>query len=141
MVVFFVTSLNLPEEDMWSLPKTIGACADALYKIRQDRLTVQKKIDELKGREEQLREYLIATLPKSDATGAAGKVARAQIKDKRVPKVEDWDALYKHVKRTGSFELLQRRVSDEAVKERWDAGKQVPGVEVFTTVTVSVTKL
>ena len=125
----------------WTLPKTVGACADALYTTRQERLAEQKKIDELKDREAQLKEHLIATLPKSDATGAAGRVAKVQIKTKPVPQVEDWDAFYKHVKRTGSFELLQRRLAEEAVRERWDAGKKVPGVEVFNTVTVSVTKL
>lgn len=125
----------------WTLPKTLGACADALYTIRQDRLLVQKQVDELKERETALRDHLIATLPKSDATGTAGKVARAQVQTKRVPHVEDWEALYKHVKRTGDFELLQRRLANDAVAERWDAGKKVPGVEPFTTVTVSVTKL
>lgn len=125
----------------WTLPKTLGACADALYTTRQDRLVVQKKIDELAAREAALREHLIAVLPKSDATGAAGKIALAQVKTKRVPQVDDWDALYKHVKRTGDFTLLQRRLANDAIAERWDAGKKIPGVVPFNTVTVSVTKL
>jgi len=124
-----------------AIPKTLGACADALYTTRQERLVEQKDVEELKKYEEAIKAHVIDTLPKSDASGVAGKIAKVQVTTKKVPVVEDWDAFYKHVKRTGHFELLQRRVNVEAVQERWDAGKTVPGVGVFNAANVSVTKL
>ena len=69
------------------------------------------------------------------------KKPRVQAVQKTVPSLKDWDALCKHVKKTGDFDLLQHRLSSAAVEARWDAKKKVPGVEPFQTVVLSVTKV
>lgn len=125
----------------FKLPKTLGACADQLFTVRQQRLEIQKQIDELQAQESALKEHIINTLPKSEASGVAGKLARVTVVTKQVPQIKDWDAFYKHVKKTGDFELMQRRLADTAIKERWEAGKEVPGVEHFNAVTVSINKV
>lgn len=128
-------------EKTYKFPKALGACADKLYQLRALRLAEQKKVDAIEAEESALREHIISTLPKSEASGVAGKVARVAVLTKTVAQVQDWDALYKYVARTKQFDLLQRRVSDAAVKARWEDGKAVPGVDKFNAVTVSVTKL
>jgi hypothetical protein len=127
--------------DEFKLPKTLAACADLFYQTKQARLAQQKIVDELKARESLLENHLIDNLPKSEATGVAGKVARASVITKIIPTVNDWDELYKHIKKTGNFELLQRRLSETAVKERWEEKKVVPGVGTFNKITISVTKV
>lgn len=129
------------EKKKFKFPPKLGACADLLYKLREKRLEEQKKVDLIEEEEKALKEHLIQTLPKSEANGVAGKVARVSIVGKAVPRVADWDKFYKHIKKTGAFELMQRRVSDTAVQERWDAGKPVPGVESFNVTTVSINKV
>ncbi len=119
------------------LPKTLAACADEYYTVMQERLKLQRQVDELKKRETLLAEHLIQNLPKSDATGVAGKLARVTVVNKIRPEVEDWDALYGYIvkqskKDPGVWALLQRRVGDAAVQEVWNAGKEVPGVKPFT---------
>lgn len=121
-------------------PKTMGACADMLFTTREARLKLQKEVDELARAEAALREYIINNMPKTD-TGASGKLARVSILTKQVPQVKDWDKFYAYVKKTGQFELLQRRLSDAAIRERWDNGAQVPGVEPFGAVVVSLHKI
>lgn len=123
------------------IPKLLGAVVDLLYTTRQTRLLEQKDINEYKATETALKEHLIAELPKSEATGTSGKLANARITTKPVPAVEDWDKLYEFVRKKKRFDLLQRRLNDEAVKEMWDRGEAVPGVGVFNAVDVSVTKL
>jgi len=126
------------------IPKTLGACADALYRVREERLALQEQVEQLRKHEAALTDHIINNLPKSDARGIAGKIVRVTIKKKRVPTVRDWDALHayvlKHAKK-GAFSLLQRRISVAAVEEIWEAGKQLPGVEPFDAVTLSVNKL
>lgn len=124
-----------------SIPKTLGAAVDALYSTRQRRLEVQKEVDALASFEAELKEHLIQTLPKSDASGVAGRLARATITTKIVPTVEDWDLFYAYVRKTKDFSLLQKRVGEAAIAERWDAGKEVPGVARFRAVGVGVNKL
>jgi len=125
----------------FSVPKNPGACADLLYKTREKRLQATKIVDELKEQETKIKDYLIATLPKSDSTGVAGKFAMVRVVVEQIPQVEDRDLFYAHIKKTGSFELLTRALNRKSVEERWLAGKKVPGVGTYTNVKVSSTKL
>lgn len=125
----------------FKIPKKLGEVADLLYATKQARLAKQKEIDELASQETQLKNYIIENLPKSEATGTAGKVARVQVVVKQKPAVKDWEALYAFISKTKSWEFLQRRLGEAAVKDRWEAGKTVPGVEATPVVDVSITKV
>jgi hypothetical protein len=138
---------DLPEgvlidrEGNFVFPASPAARADILYAAERLRFDLQHRVEKLKKLEGELDEYFIETLPKSEASGIAGSVARVQIKTSIVPVVEDWEKFYAHVKRTGNFELLQRRLSTSAVEERWENKKQIPGVGTFQAKKVSVTKI
>lgn len=131
------------KEKPLKLPKSPAQCADLLYKTRDQRLKAQKAVDKLQVLETALKEYFINNLDANvkDSTGVAGKLARVQITRDTIPTVEDWPKFYQHIKKTGSFELLQRSVSVSAVRERWDDKKEVPGVGKFSIKKVSCTKL
>lgn len=127
-------------------PKSIAACADALYTTRQARLDLKKQVDILEAQEALLREHIIANLPKSQATGIAGKIARATIVMKDVVQVEDWDKVYAYIAKNqarnpGVWALMQRRIGEAAVKEVWNAGKTIPGTAKLEIPTVSLNKL
>lgn len=125
----------------FKFPKSIGACADKLYQLKEKRLKMQKEVDAVASEESALKEHIINTLPKSEASGVAGKIARVTVVTKTTPRVEDWDKFYAYIKKNNAFEMLQRRVGDKAIAERWDAGKEVPGVGHFTFPTVSINKV
>lgn len=125
----------------FKIPKTIGACADRIYALRKLAADAQKKVDLLKEEEKAIREHVINKLPKSEASGVAGKSARVTVVEREVPCVEDWDAFWKSFRKSRDRDLLQRRLSDAAITERWEAGKQVPGVGKFKYKTLSVNKV
>lgn len=126
---------------MFKVPKTAAACADLLYTTRQARLEKQKEVDALADQESAIKEALINALPKGEATGVAGKIARVSIKTKEVPQADDWTSIQAYVKKHDAFDLFQRRLSDTAVKERWLAGEEIPGVAHFNKVEVSCVKV
>lgn len=133
--------MRMPEsQDEFQIPETMGACADLLFTTRQRRLLLQKKVEKLEGQETKLKNHIINNLSVTD-TGAQGRIARVSVVKKEVPQVEDWEAFYKYVSRTKQFDLLQKRTADGAIKERWEAKKQIPGVVKFTTKTVSLNKI
>lgn len=121
------------------IPKSMGACADLLYELRTKRLAAQKVADEIKADEDALKEHIINNVPKGD-TGASGKHHHVSVYTDVIPRAADWDKVWAYIKKTGSFDLLQRRLNDAAVKERWEDKKQIPGVESFNVVKVSLTK-
>lgn len=123
------------------LPKSLGLCTDLFAEVRDLRLAMQKVVDEVKARESEIRDHLIETIPKSDDTGVAGKKYRAQIVTKKRPAPGDWAKIHAYVQETGRFDLLQKRLSDKAVTDMWEEGQEVPGVDVFNAVEVSITKI
>lgn len=127
-----------------AIPKTIGACADKLYKLREKRYELSRQIKEIEAEEAELKEYIINNLNKQESAGVSGKIANVRVKAENVPVVEDWEAFYKYVARTKSFDMLQRRINTKAVRERIEDKKDFAskaGIGSFTTVSVSITKL
>lgn len=127
-----------------AIPKTIGACADKLYKLREKRYELSRQIKEIEAEEAEIKEYIINNLNKQESAGVSGKIANVRVKTENVPVVEDWEAFYKYVSRTKSFDMLQRRINTKAVRERIEDKKDFAskaGIGSFTTVSVSITKL
>lgn len=122
------------------LPSLPAPCGDLLYQIRDTRHALQKFVELLEKRESSIKEFLINKLPKGKSSGVRGKIAYVEINTKAIPAVKDWPKLYAYIKKNDAFELLQKRVTESAVEERWENGTDVPGVEKFNVVKVSCTK-
>jgi hypothetical protein len=129
------------KEAPFKLPKTLAACADLYASLNEARLALDKQSDALKKQASQVKEHIIANLPKSDARGIAGKVVRVTIVKKVKARVADWDAFWAKFDKKKDRDLLQKRLSDEAVNARWEVGKEIAGVESFTVVDLSVNRL
>jgi hypothetical protein len=124
-----------------AIPQAIGLCADLYHDVRELRLAMQKEVDEVAAREKEIKDYIIDNLSKSDDTGAAGKRYRAQIVTKVTPAAADWEKIHQFILENDRFDLLQKRLSDKAVQDMWENGEEVPGVERFNAISVSITKL
>lgn len=125
----------------FKFPMKMGLCADKLYDLRARRLDAQKVADLLEAEEKALKLHIINNLPKSESSGVSGKTANVKIQKKEIPQVNDWEKFYGYVKKNNAWDLMQKRLSEGAVNERLDAGKKIPGVEIFNAVTVSCTKI
>ena len=123
-------------------PETLAEKADKLFTLRTHRLSIQQQADEIEKAEVALRKEIIETLEKSDSmTGVSGKLVRVSLAPKTVPQVEDWDEFYTYVKRHNAFDLLQRRLSDVAVRLRWQDNRTIPGVGSVLVQSLSINKL
>ncbi len=125
-----------------AFPKSMGACADLYYNMREERLAADKAAKALKAEETRLMDYIIDNLDKN-STGAAGKHHRVQVVTKQKLRIlpEKWQDFFAYVSKNKAYDLLQKRVSEDALAARLAAGKTVPGVETFHAVTVSLTKV
>ena len=90
-----------------------------------------------------LEEHFVESLKIGEASGVQGSNARVQITESVIPVVEanGWKTFYAYIKKTGAFELLNRAPNREAIKERWEQKKAIPGVSKFHAKRVSCTKL
>lgn len=122
------------------IPKSLGACADLLFQLKTERLAAQKVADDIEADEKAIKAYIIDNLPKGD-TGASGKTHKVQTYVDTIPQSENWEEFYEYVKKNNAFDLLQRRLSDVAIRERIADGKKIPGIKMFPVVKVSLTKI
>jgi len=51
------------------------------------------------------------------------------------------DGFMKWVLAHKAFECLRKQPGSTAIKERWDAGEEVPGVEALVKISLSLTKV
>lgn len=116
----------------------IGTQIDKLYKIKEsidEASLALSKTNEAKTlarhnkRYKELEAEIMSTFPRNELDGGIGKVAIASINTLTVGQVIDWNQVYKFIKRTNGFDLLNRAFNNKAYRERLDAGKQVPGVK------------
>lgn len=128
-------------EQQFNIPATLAGCADRLAELKKQRLSYQKLVKNIEREEAFLSSKLKAELKEQGSRGIAGLFSKVAIVDRKIPSVTDWDALHAHIQRTGEFDLMQRRLSDAAVKERWNAGEEVAGIGFFETQTLSITKI
>jgi hypothetical protein len=125
----------------------LGARADLLYELRN----VVKLVpglaapfdDAVSPAIKTLEDAFIEDLKVGEASGVQGMAARVQVTESVVPVVEQdgWPKFYTFIRKNNAFELLNRSINREAVRERWDAKKRIPGITAFHAKKVSCTKL
>jgi len=120
--------------------ETVGEKVDLYYKTREQRLLMQKQVDNVETEEKKLKEEIIRELQASQVTSIGGQIARVTIQEKIKPIAQDWSQIHAWIKENDAFDLMQRRLTEAAVKARWEEGIKIPGVDSFTVFDLSVAK-
>lgn len=130
------------------LPKAIGRCADLYHDIREIRLAMEKEVAEVKERETEIQEHIIATLSVSEDTGASGLKYRAQVIVDRKPRISDekggWPIFWSWIRKNDFMNMVQRRINDKALEEYMADNPQradIPGCEIVNVKKLSITKI
>lgn len=118
----------------------LGTAIDKLYALRAERLEAEKQIKVMKSNELALRITIKRLLDAASLEGGRGASASASIQYSTEPTAKDWPAIYDYIRDNDAFDMLQRRLASTAVKDRWDSGIIIPGIEKFDTWDLSVTK-
>lgn len=101
------------------------------YNLREKRLALQHEADRL----EQLEKDILYELTKD--LNAEQEVYNLKYEDspylgkatrKITPTVFDWEETLRWIRAEAALDLLQRRLTESAVKLRWDNGVTIPGI-------------
>jgi len=118
----------------------LGTAIDKLYELRSQRLDVEKVVKTMKSDELALRVHIKQMLDSINLDGAKGSAATAAVITSVDPVAKDWLQIYEFIRENDAFDMLQKRLSSMAVKERWESGILVPGIEKFDNWDLSITK-
>jgi len=114
---------------------------DLYNEARTVRLAAKKVAEALEAEEHKIKDQLIAAFKAEGSTASGGKTAIAKLVVKQEPSAGNWDSLYAHIRQTGEFELLYRRVNPASIKERKDVGVDVPGITWFPVESLSLSQI
>jgi hypothetical protein len=123
-----------------TFPKTIGASIDLLYTLRATRIEKERLIEAEKATESALKEHIMANFAATELDGAKGKLATASIKETTNANIVDWEKYLKWMLKKKDYALVQKRVGITALREHWDNGETVDGVEQIVVKELSLTK-
>lgn len=100
---------------------------------REARLELDRKAAKLKSVEDGLKSFLLEAFKQQKLEGMliGGKVTG--LTTKRIPIVEDKEKFLSYIRETGELDLLQFRLSPEAVRVRAEEGVEVPGIGEMDT--------
>ena len=113
---------------------------DKMVQVRDSKRELEEKIKTLNKTLTGLQERFILSAKAAGTEYARGALGSATIVETVVPTIEDWDLVAEYIKENDALYLLHRRVSSVAWKELQDMGEEIPGIEPYTKVSVSLRK-
>lgn len=119
----------------------VGKEIDRYYKMRAKRLELEKKAEEMRKEEREVKSHLIMQLGSYGLDRAAGKTASVSVKTKLCPRVESWPDAHAWLRENDLLHLLQKRWNESAVRELWEDGIKIPGVQPEPVVDLNLSKI
>jgi len=114
---------------------------DKLVDIKRQREDFTARDKELIKDQAQLESDLMKLMTEAGTTKAASEAGHSVAMKKAVhPTIVDWDLFYDYVTKTKSFDLLHKRLSSTAFKDRWEAKEEIPGSSSAEVWGITVTK-
>lgn len=123
------------------VPMTTPALVEFFINTRAERLELDRQAKEVKEQEDAAKAELLRRMSESGQHALASERMTVVLNRKEKPVPTDWAKLYAFILDTGAVELLQRRVAEGAIKERWEAGVEIPGVGVFPVDDLTIRKI
>lgn len=128
------------DNDLPVISSHLPDMVDQYVTARAQRLTLQKQVDEMEALEKSLKATIIAKMRDGATKVIGGVVGFVKLQHEIEPVAEEWPKVWAHIQETGNFDLLHKRLTITAVRERWDAGEEVPGVGRRDKYDLSVSK-
>lgn len=122
-------------------PPSLGSVTDKMWALREEKRAADALVKGIETKIKDLEVTLFELLDAQDTRKAEGKKASVSIGESIVGTVDDWEATWAYIAKNKFFHLVQKRLSDPALRELWALGKVVPGVQPFTKRTLSVRSL
>ena len=111
---------------------------DMYISIRAQRLAAEKEAEGYKETEDELVKTIIAKYREQGLTALGGKLGLVKMTETVEPVAEVWPGIWEFIKQNDAWDLVHKRLTITAVRDRWDAGVEIPGVGRMTKYKLSV---
>jgi len=122
--------------------QTLLPLVDQWFKKQIQRLDLQNQAAAIEEEERELKKQFSAIMKEQRVLKFEATDCIVELKEgEPAPTVRSWELFYKYIMDNNAFELLQKRVSPVAVREHWEAGEHIPGVDKFPVDKISVQRI
>ena len=112
-----------------------------LVEVKQQRADLSLQDSDLSKQAAQLEADIMHAMSEAGTTKAASEAGHSVTMSKKtVPVITDWESFYEYVSQTKSFDLLHKRLSSTAFKDRIEQGEQIPGSSATELWGINLTK-
>lgn len=119
---------------------TLSELINELVVVKQQRTSLATTDSELGKQVAKLEADIMHTMNEAGLSKAASDIGHSVSMSKKAhPTITDWDQFYGYVTGTKSFDLLHKRLSSTAFRDRWEAGEIIPGSSSTDVWGISVT--
>ncbi len=101
----------------------------------------EAELRELKKERRLVEDKVLDRFDKEDIQNASGKIGRARINKGQHPKLKNRKQFIKYVIKNRAWDLFTNAIGKKAYFDRLEEGEQIPGVEIFTSFKISVSKI
>jgi hypothetical protein len=103
------------------------------------RLELDREVKRLKAEEDELKAQLILAMEKAGLSDlAVDDVGHVTLREHQKPYIVDYSQLEQYIIDNKATDLLQKRLTESAVKARWDDDIQIPGVGLITETKITI---
>lgn len=119
----------------------ISELIDEILHVKEQRAELTAQDGDLAKKLRALEKDLMEAMNIAGTTKAASETGHScKMEKKSYPAIEDWNAFYAYVSDTKSYDLMHKRLSNTAFRDRWAAGEQIPGTKSSEIWEITVTK-
>jgi hypothetical protein len=106
--------------------------------IRAQRLALDKEAASLKETEDELHKTIVEKFRAGGITAQGAGMGLLKMSEIVEPIAEDWIQVWGYIKEHDAWELVHKRITVTAVRERWENGIIIPGIGRMTKYKLSV---
>lgn len=119
----------------------ISELIEEIIKVKGQRSDLTVVDSELAKKLHVLEKDLMQAMNMAGTVKAASDSGHScKMEQKPYPAIVDWNSFYEYVSTTNSFDLLHKRLSNAAFRDRWAAGEEIPGTSQSQVWELTVTK-
>lgn len=121
-------------------PTNLGGLIDQMYAVREHKRALEAQLKMVNADLTLLENKILSLLDDAGITMSKGRLASASVSEDEVWSLENDDEFFSYVDAHKAWHLLQRRVSNPAIRELKAMGEEVPGLRAYTKRTISLRK-
>ena len=92
----------------------------------------EKKFSDQKKVVEELKANMLLEMENIGTSTYNGNKGVVSIAQYEVPVVDDWEQVYEYIHKNEAYDLLQRRITSAAWRDRIDEGETIKGIQPMT---------